>query len=82
MLESRDFTVLLVNARHAKNVSGSKSVVLYCQWLQELMSYGLLSVAFRSAEQVCVLRSLWRQLGILLRNQARDMQHMQKALTR
>ena len=28
----RDFTVLLVNARHVKNVSGRKSDVLDCQW--------------------------------------------------
>src|SRR3990172_832621 len=34
LLESRGFTVLLVNARHVKNVSGRKSDVLDCQWLQ------------------------------------------------
>ena len=32
LLESRGFTVLLVNARHVKNVSGRKSDVLDCQW--------------------------------------------------
>jgi len=46
LLESRGFTVLLVNARHVKNVSGRKSDVLDCQWLQQLMSYGLLSGRF------------------------------------
>ena len=81
LLESRGFTVLLVNARHVKNVSGRKSDVLDCQWLQQLMTYGLLRGAFRPAEQVCVLRSLWRQRGMLLKSQARHVQHMQKALT-
>ncbi|MBK7954654.1 MAG: IS110 family transposase [Candidatus Accumulibacter sp.] len=81
LLESRGFTVLLVNARHVKNVSGRKSDVLDCQWIQQLMTYGLLSGAFRPADQVCVLRSLWRQRGMLLRSQAREVQHMQKALT-
>ena len=81
LLESRGFTVLLVNARHVKNVSGRKSDVLDCQWLQQLMSYGLLNGAFRPADQVCVLRSLWRQRGMLLRSQGRYVQHMQKALT-
>jgi transposase len=81
LLESHGFTVLLVNARHVKNVSGRKSDVLDCQWLQQLMTYGLLSGAFRPAEQVCVLRSLWRQRGMLLRSQGRHVQHMQKALT-
>lgn len=81
LLESRGFTVLLVNARHVKNVSGRKSDVLDCQWLQQLMSYGLLNGAFRPADEVCVLRSLWRQRGMLLRSQGRYVQHMQKALT-
>ncbi len=58
LLESRRFTVLLVNARHVKNVSGRKSDVLDCQWLQQLMTYGLLRGAFRPAEQVCVLRAV------------------------
>ncbi len=81
LLESRGFTVLLVNARHVKNVSGRKSDVLDCQWLQQLMSFGLLSGAFRPAEPVCVLRSLTRQRAMLLRSQGRLVQHMQKALT-
>jgi transposase len=81
LLEARGFRVLLVNARHVKNVSGRKSDVLDCQWLQQLMTYGLLSGAFRPAEQICVLRALWRQRGMLLKSQARQVQHMQKALT-
>ncbi len=81
LLESRGFTVLLVNARHVKNVSGRKSDVLDCQWLQQLMTYGLLSGAFRPAEAVCVVRSLWRQRAMLVKGQARQIQHMQKALS-
>ena len=81
LLEARGFTVLLVNARHVKNVSGRKSDVLDCQWLQQLMSFGLLRGAFRPADQVCVLRSLSRQRTMLLRSQGRFVQHMQKALT-
>ena len=81
LLESRGFTVLLVNARHVKNVSVRKSDVLDCQWLQQLMSFGLLRGAFRPADQVCELRSLSRQRTMLLRSQGRFVQHMQKALT-
>lgn len=80
ILERRGFTVLLVNARHVKNVAGRKSDVLDCQWLQQLHSYGLLRGAFRPADQVCVLRALNRQRNMLLRMQARHIQHMQKAL--
>jgi transposase len=46
LLEARGFTVYLVNARHVKNVSGKKSDVLDCQWLQQLMTFGLLTAAF------------------------------------
>jgi len=81
LLETRGFTVHLVNARHVKNVSGRKSDVLDCQWLQQLMSYGLLSGAFRPTDDICALRVISRQRDMLLSSQARHVQHMQKALT-
>jgi transposase len=81
VLERRGFEVLLVNARHVKNVSGRKSDVLDCQWLQQLLTFGLLRGAFRPAEQMCALRALSRQRARLLRDQGRCVQHMQKAMT-
>ena len=81
LLESRGFIVHLVNARHVKNVSGRKSDVLDCQWLQQLMSYGLLSGAFRPTDEICVLRSVSRQRDMLTKYQAQHVQHLQKALT-
>lgn len=80
LLESRGFTVYLVNARHVKNVSGRKSDVLDCQWLQQLMSFGLLSGAFRPRGEFCALRAVARLREMLLRYQARHIQHIQKAL--
>ena len=81
LLESRGLTVYLVNARHVKNVSGRKSDVLDCQWLQQLMSYGLLSGAFRPKEEICVLRALSRQRTMLMYYEGQHVQHMQKALS-
>src|SRR6202140_4303230 len=81
LLESRGFAVYLVNARHVKNVSGRKSDVLDCQWLQQLMSFGLLSGAFRPKEDICALRAIVRQRDMLLVYQGQHIQHMQKALT-
>lgn len=80
LLDRRGFEVLLVNARHVKNVSGRKSDVLDCQWLQQLLSFGLLRGAFRPGDGVCQLRSIVRQREMVLRNQSRCVQHMQKAL--
>ena len=81
MLDAAGFEVHLANARHVKNVPGRKSDVLDCQWLQQLMSYGLLRGGFRPAEEVCALRAVWRHRDMLLSYQARHVQHLQKAMT-
>ena len=80
ILEERGLEVMLVNARHVKNVSGRKSDVLDCQWLQQLHTYGLLQGSFRPPEQVVALRSYMRQRDNLVRYCASHVQHMQKAL--
>ena len=80
LLDAQGFTVHLVNARHVKNVAGRKSDVLDCQWLQQLMSYGLLAGAYRPTDDVCALRAISRQREMLISYQGRHVQHMQKAL--
>ena len=80
LLERRGFEVKLVDARHVKNVSGRKSDVLDCQWLQQLHTYGLLAGAFRPPDEVCVLRSYLRQREMLTQAASMHIQHMQKAL--
>ncbi|GAC1459228.1 MAG: IS110 family transposase [Pseudarthrobacter sp.] len=80
LLEQRGFTVLLADARKVKNVSGRKSDVLDCQWLQQLHTFGLLQGAFRPADEIVVLRSYLRQRAMLIRGAATHVQHMQKAL--
>ncbi len=72
--------MLLVDARKVKNVSGRKSDVLDCQWLQQLHTYGLLQGAFRPVDQIVVLRSYLRQRAMLIRAASAHIQHMQKAL--
>lgn len=81
ILESRGFEVYLVNARHIKNVSGRKSDVLDCQWIQQLHTYGLLQPSFRPPEQICAIRSLVRHRDMLIKYRSAHIQHMQKALT-
>jgi transposase len=80
LLEQRGLKVLLVNARHVKNVTGRKSDVLDCQWLQQLHTYGLLNGAFRPDDQIVVLRSYLRQRAMLVQYASAHIQHMQKAL--
>lgn len=81
ILEEHGFEVCLVNARHLKNVSGRKTDVLDCQWIQQLHSYGLLKPSFRPPEQIVAIRSLVRHREMLLQYRSAHIQHMQKALT-
>lgn len=80
ILEQRGLSVWLVDARQVKYVPGRKSDVLDCQWLQKLMSFGLLRAAFRPGSEVCVVRAVTRQRQVLLTDQASWVQRMQKAL--
>ena len=81
LLEQKGFEVKLVDARHVKNVSGRKTDVMDCQWLQQLHTYGLLSGAFRPSEQICELRAYLRQRSMLIQHMAQNTQHMQKSLS-
>ncbi len=80
VLEERGLEVLLVNAKHVKNVPGRKTDVLDCQWLQQLHTFGLLKGAFRPPEEICALRSMMRQRDKLTETNASNIQHLQKAL--
>jgi len=81
MLESARIEVLLVNARQIKNVSGRKTDVEDCQWIQRLHTCGLLQGAFRPDAKICELRGYLRQRGILIKSAGTHIQHMQKALS-
>ena len=81
LLESRGFEVWLVDPRSLKQVPGRKSDVSDCQWIQYLHSVGLLSPAFRPAHEVVLLRSFVRQRARLVQDAARQILHMQHALT-
>ena len=81
VLEERGFQVMLVDPRRIKNVSGRKTDVLDCQWLQQLHTYGLLSGAFRPDGDIRRLRSYLRQRAMLVQYASHHIQHMQKALT-
>ena len=80
ILESRGFEVVLVNAKHVKNVPGRKTDVLDCLWIQLLHECGLLSGSFRPADITCVMRSYMRQRETLVSEASRHVQRMQKAL--
>jgi len=80
LLEARGFKVTLANARHLKHVSGRKSDIADCQWIQKLHTFGLIGGSFRPADAYCVLRSYVRYRDELVSARSTQIQHMQKAL--
>jgi transposase len=80
ILEARGIEVLLVNARHLKNVPGRKSDVSDCEWIRELHSVGLLRGSFRPAEGIVALRAYLRHRQTLIESAGTIIQRMQKAL--
>ena len=81
LLEQNGIECVLVNARHIKNVSGRKTDILDCQWIQQLHTYGLLSGAFRPDDQTVRLRGYLRHRHMLIEHLSPHILHMQKALT-
>jgi len=80
LLEDYGFEVLLVDARQVKSLSGKKTDVVDCQWIQRLHCYGLLKGAFRPQAEITSMRAYWRQRSGLVKECARHIQLMQKAL--
>jgi transposase len=80
ILEARGLEVLLVNARHVRNVPGRKSDVSDCEWLQQLHSVGLLRGSFRPNADIAALRSYLRHRDTLVQAAATAVHRMQKAL--
>jgi len=80
ILEARGLEVVLVNARHVKNVPGRKSDVMDCEWIRELHSVGLLRGSFRPVASIAALRAYLRHRETLVQTAAMHIQRMQKAL--
>ena len=81
LLEARGFEVLLVAPHYTSGIKGRpKTDRLDCQWIQRLHAHGLLPASFRPPADVAILRHYLRQRAGLVRDGARHIQHMQKAL--
>src|SRR5436305_1430425 len=81
MLAQRGLRVFLMNSRHTKKLPGRKSDVQECQWLMKLHTYGLLNNSFRPSEEICVLRTYWRQRDDHVKAASAAIQLIQKVLT-
>ena len=72
--------VMLVNARHIRNVPGRKTDVKDCQWIAQLLAAGLLSPSFVPERPQRELRDLTRQRVQLIQDKTRVANRLQKVL--
>jgi transposase len=79
ILESR-FQVLLVNARHLKQVPGRKSDIRDCQWIAQLLQHGLLKGSFIPPRSQRELRDLTRHRVQLVEEKTRTSNRIEKVL--
>jgi transposase len=80
MLEEAGIEPYLVNAKHAKNVSGRKKDDTDAVWIQKLHTCGLLQKSFQPDNEVRKLRSYTRQRANLILLGSDAVRRMQKAL--
>ena len=74
------FDVFLVNAKHAKNVTGRKTDESDALWIQKLHSCGLLNSCFLPDDQTETLRTLVRFRKSMIQDSSRYIQRIQKSL--
>jgi transposase len=80
VLSDGDFTLLLANAAHVKNVPGRKTDVNDATWLADLLAHGLIRGSFVPDEQTQEMRNLLRTRKQLVRERSSHVQRLQKTL--
>ena len=80
LLEDAGFEVLLVNARHVKNLPGRKTDVCDATWLAQLGAHGLVRGSFVPPEPIRHLRDLTRTRTAVTRERGREVQRLEKLL--
>jgi transposase len=79
-LSDGDFTLVLANAAHVKNVPGRKTDVNDATWLADLLAHGLIRGSFVPDEQTQEMRTLLRTRKQLVRERSSHVQRLQKTL--
>ena len=76
----RQFTVVLANAQHIKNVPGRKTDQKDAEWIAQLLQYGLLRPSYVPCEIIRDLRDLTRMRASLSQEASRISSRIQKVL--
>ncbi len=80
VLEDHKIKAVLVDPKSVKSITGKKTDVLDCQWIQRLHSCGLLRSAFRPPKDREAVRAYLRHRSNLIQDRQTTVLRMQKAL--
>lgn len=80
LLDDGPFEMMLVNARHVKNLPGRKTDVSDAAWLAQLGAHGLVRGSFVPPEPIRQLRDLTRTRTAVVRERTREFQRLEKLL--
>jgi hypothetical protein len=80
ILSDADFSLVLANAAHVKNVPGRKTDVNDATLLADLLAHGLIRGSFVPDQQTQEMRDLLRTRKQLTRSRSRHVQRLQKTL--
>lgn len=80
LCEPDTLEVVLVNARHVKNVPGRKTDVKDSEWLAQLLECGLLRGSFIPPKEIAAIRELTRYRKKLIEQRASELQRLGKVL--
>jgi transposase len=80
ILSEGDFTLIVANAAHIKQVPGRKTDINDAMWIADLLACELLKASFVPPEEIQELRSLMRTRKQLVREQTRHVQRLEKTL--
>jgi len=75
-----DFKVILVNARHIKQVPGRKTDVKDAEWITQLLQHGLLKASYVPEAPQRALRDLTRYRTKLIQSRSSEINRVQKVL--
>jgi len=80
LCETDTLEVVLVNARHVKNVPGRKTDVKDSEWLAQLLECGLLRGSFIPPREIAAIRELTRYRKKTIQTRTRELQRLSKVL--
>ena len=80
LCEADTLEVVLVNARHVKNVPGRKTDVKDSEWLAQLLECGLLRGSFIPPKEIAAIRELTRYRKKTIQARTRELQRLSKVL--